>query len=91
MLGCRRHEDLDVVIVGAGFAGLYMLLKLCGQGLSCRVLEAGGGIGGTWGWNRYPGARCDVESLLYSYSFEEALQPDWTWSGRYAAQPEILV
>ncbi len=81
---------LDVVVVGAGFAGLYMLHRLRAQGLRVRVYEAGAGVGGTWYWNRYPGARCDVESMQYSYSFDEALQQDWTWTERYATQPEIL-
>jgi cyclohexanone monooxygenase len=81
---------LDAVIVGAGFAGLYMLYRLRGLGLSARVFEAGGGVGGTWYWNRYPGARCDVESMDYSYSFSDALQQEWRWTERYAAQPEIL-
>ena len=80
----------DAVIVGAGFAGLYMLHRLRGLGLSARVYEAGGGVGGTWYWNRYPGARCDVESMDYSYSFSDALQQEWRWTERYAAQPEIL-
>jgi cyclohexanone monooxygenase len=82
--------DLDAVIVGAGFAGLYMLYRLRQLGLSVRVFEAGSGIGGTWYWNRYPGARCDVESLDYSYSFSDELQQEWRWTERYAAQPEIL-
>ena len=81
---------LDAVIVGAGFAGLYMLHRLRGMGLAARVLEAGGGVGGTWYWNRYPGARCDVESMEYSYQFSDDLQQDWKWSERYAAQPELL-
>src|SRR3978361_1981280 len=80
----------DVVVVGAGFAGMYMLHKVRGQGLSARVYEQGGGVGGTWYWNRYPGARCDVESMQYSYSFSEELQQEWNWSERYAPQPEIL-
>src|SRR3954447_25040567 len=80
----------DVVVVGAGFAGMYMLHRLRGQGLSVRVYEQGGDVGGTWYWNRYPGARCDVESMQYSYSFSEELQQDWDWSERYAPQPEIL-
>jgi len=79
----------DAVIVGAGFAGLYMLHRLRGLGLSTRVYEAGSGVGGTWFWNRYPGARCDVESLQYSYSFSESLEQEWQWTERYAAQPEI--
>ncbi len=81
---------LDVVVVGAGFAGMYMLYRLRGMGLSVRVLEAGEGVGGTWYWNRYPGARCDIESMEYSYQFSDALQQEWAWSERYAAQPEIL-
>ena len=80
----------DVVVVGAGFAGMYMLHKLRGQGLSVRVYEQGGDVGGTWYWNRYPGARCDVESMQYSYSFSDELQQEWNWSERYAPQPEIL-
>jgi cyclohexanone monooxygenase len=80
----------DVVVVGAGFAGMYMLHKLRGLGLSARVYEQGGDVGGTWYWNRYPGARCDVESMQYSYSFSDELQQQWNWSERYAPQPEIL-
>ena len=82
--------DVDVVVVGAGFAGLYMLHRLRGAGFTARVLEAGGGVGGTWYWNRYPGARCDVPSLEYSYGFDDDLQQDWQWTERYASQPEIL-
>ena len=81
---------LDAVVVGAGFAGLYMLHRLRGLGFSARVFERGGGVGGTWYWNRYPGARCDVESLEYSYQFSEALQQEWRWTERYSPQPEIL-
>jgi cyclohexanone monooxygenase len=84
------ERRLDAVIVGAGFAGLYMLHRLRGLGLSTQVFEAGDGVGGTWYWNRYPGARCDVESMDYSYSFSDELQQEWKWSERYAAQPEIL-
>src|SRR6201988_4128731 len=80
----------DAVNVGAGFAGMYMLHRLRGMGLSVRVFEAGSGVGGTWYWNRYPGARCDVESMEYSYQFSDALQQEWEWTERYAAQPEIL-
>ncbi|MGO4713824.1 flavin-containing monooxygenase [Bradyrhizobium sp. 2TAF24] len=83
----RSH---DAVIVGAGFGGLYMLHRLRGLGLSARVYEQGSGVGGTWYWNRYPGARCDVESMQYSYGFSEELQQEWQWSERYAPQPEIL-
>jgi cyclohexanone monooxygenase len=85
-----RDERFDAVVVGAGFAGMYMLHRLRGLGLRVRVYEAGDDVGGTWYWNRYPGARCDVESLEYSYSFSEALQQEWEWTERYAAQPEIL-
>src|SRR6202165_881125 len=81
---------LDAVIVGAGFAGLYMLHRLRGLGLSARVIEAAGGVGGTWYWNRYPGARCDIESLEYQYGFEDELPREWKWTERYASQPEIL-
>jgi len=83
-------ETCDVVVVGAGFAGMYMLHRLRGQGFSVRVFEQGGDVGGTWYWNRYPGARCDVESMQYSYSFSDELQQEWNWSERYAPQPEIL-
>src|SRR5689334_13725397 len=90
LVGPEPDAPLDAVIVGAGFAGLYMLHRLRGVGFSVRVLEAGSGIGGTWYWNRYPGARCDVESLDYSYSFCNELQQNWHWTERYASQPEIL-
>jgi cyclohexanone monooxygenase len=80
----------DAVVVGAGFAGMYMLHRLRGLGFSARVFEAGGGVGGTWYWNRYPGARCDVESMQYSFSFSEELDQEWNWSEKYAPQPEIL-
>ncbi|MDI6029022.1 NAD(P)/FAD-dependent oxidoreductase [Corticibacterium sp. UT-5YL-CI-8] len=80
----------DAVVVGAGFAGMYMLYRLRALGLSVRVFEAGAGVGGTWFWNRYPGARCDVESMQYSYSFSRELEQEWNWSELYAAQPEIL-
>src|SRR4030088_2450690 len=83
-------EGYDVVVGGAGFAGMYMLHRLRGLGLSVRVSEQGGAVGGTWSWNRYPGARCDVESMQYSYSFSDELQQEWNWSERYAPQPEIL-
>lgn len=81
---------LDVAIVGGGLAGLYAIHRLRGLGLKVRAYEAGSGVGGTWFWNRYPGARCDVESLEYSYSFSNELQQDWKWPERYGTQPEIL-
>jgi cyclohexanone monooxygenase len=83
-------DRFDVVIVGAGFSGLYMLHRLRGMGVSARVFEAGPSVGGTWYWNRYPGARVDIESQEYSYSFAEELENEWVWSERYAAQPELL-
>ncbi len=84
-------EKLDAIVVGAGFAGLYALHKLRdGLGLRVRVYEAGDGVGGTWYWNRYPGARCDSESFYYCYSFSEELLQEWEWSSRYPEQPEIL-
>jgi cation diffusion facilitator CzcD-associated flavoprotein CzcO len=82
--------DLDVVVVGAGFAGMYLLHKLRGLGFSVRVFETGTGVGGTWYWNRYPGARVDIESQEYSYSFSDELEDEWQWSERYATQPELL-
>jgi cyclohexanone monooxygenase len=93
MSGNSNAEDAeayDVVVVGAGFAGMYMLHQLRKQGFSVRVYEQGGDVGGTWYWNRYPGARCDVESMQYSYSFSDKLQQEWDWSERYAPQPDIL-
>ena len=83
-------QDLDALVVGAGFAGLYMLHYLRRLGFTAQVLEAADDVGGTWYCNRYPGARCDIESLDYSYSFDPALQTEWQWSERYATQPEIL-
>jgi cation diffusion facilitator CzcD-associated flavoprotein CzcO len=85
-----REQLLDVVVVGAGFAGLYALHKLRTQGLSVRVLEAAPELGGTWYYNRYPGARCDVESVDYCYSFSDELQQEWNWTEKYATQGEIL-
>jgi cyclohexanone monooxygenase len=82
--------DLDVVVVGAGFAGIYAVQAFRSAGLRVRAFEAGGGIGGTWFWNCYPGARCDVESKDYSYSFSPELEQEWSWSERYPAQPEVL-
>src|ERR1700709_2747295 len=86
--GGTRHRG--VAVVGGGLGGLYALHRLRGLGLATNVFEAGSGIGGTWFWNRYPGARCDVESLEYSYGFSEELQQEWEWTERYAGQPEIL-
>ncbi len=86
----RLPETVDAVIVGAGFAGLYQLLRLRRMGMSAVVIEAGDDVGGTWYWNRYPGARCDIESLEYQYGFEDDLAREWKWSERYATQPEIL-
>jgi cation diffusion facilitator CzcD-associated flavoprotein CzcO len=80
----------DVVVIGAGFSGLFLLYRLRGLGLSVKVLERGDGIGGTWFWNRYPGARCDIESMQYSFQFSEELQQEWEWSERYSSQSEIL-
>jgi cation diffusion facilitator CzcD-associated flavoprotein CzcO/acetyl esterase/lipase len=82
--------DVDVVVVGAGFAGLYLLHRLRGAGLSAKVFETADDVGGTWYWNRYPGARCDVQSLDYSYSFDPQFDDEWRWSEKYATQPEIL-
>jgi len=86
----QSSPDVEVVIVGAGFAGLYLLHKMRGLGVSATVLETADDVGGTWYWNRYPGARCDIQSVDYSYSFDEALQQEWHWSEKYATQPEIL-
>ena len=79
--GSGTGTDVDAVVVGAGFSGLYMLYKLRELGLSAQVFEAADGVGGTWFWNRYPGARCDVESLVYSYSFDAELEQEWEWHG----------
>jgi cyclohexanone monooxygenase len=83
-------SSVDVVVVGAGFAGIYALYRLRGLGLSVRVFETGDNVGGTWYWNRYPGARVDVPSLFYSYSFSSELQQEWSWPETYSAQPELL-
>ncbi|MDA4891740.1 NAD(P)/FAD-dependent oxidoreductase [Streptomyces sp. MS2A] len=82
--------DADVVVVGAGFAGIYAVHALRGRGLHVTGFESGSGVGGTWFWNRYPGARCDVESLDYQYAFDPGINDGWTWSERYATAPEIL-
>lgn len=86
-----RLPQYDAVIIGAGFSGMYMIHKLRDElGMSVRAFERGDGVGGTWYWNKYPGARCDVPSMFYSYSFDDDLEQEWQWSERYAAQPEIL-
>ncbi|MDQ1396686.1 MAG: hypothetical protein QOG64_1945, partial [Acidimicrobiaceae bacterium] len=84
------RPDVDVVVVGAGFSGLYLLHRLRKLGFSTRLLEAADDVGGTWYWNRYPGARCDIPTTDYTYSFDPALEDEWTWSEKYAQQPEIL-
>ncbi len=85
-----QNNSYDVIIVGAGFAGMYLLHRLRKLGMSVKVFEKADDVGGTWYWNRYPGARCDVEVMEYSYSFSAELQQDWVWTTRYACQPEIL-
>ncbi|HEY3486134.1 MAG TPA: alpha/beta hydrolase fold domain-containing protein, partial [Ilumatobacteraceae bacterium] len=88
--GDGAARDVDVVVVGAGFAGLYLMKRLRDLGFSTRGFEAGGDVGGTWYWNRYPGARCDIPTTDYTYSFDPELETQWTWSEKYATQPEIL-
>ncbi|MEY9212417.1 NAD(P)/FAD-dependent oxidoreductase [Thermobifida halotolerans] len=83
-------EEVDVLVVGAGFSGLYALYRLRELGRTAHVVEAADDVGGVWYWNRYPGARCDIESIEYCYSFSEEVVQEWNWSERYAAQPEIL-
>jgi cation diffusion facilitator CzcD-associated flavoprotein CzcO len=85
-----RDNKYDAVIVGAGVSGLFMFYKLRNMGLSVLVIEKSDQLGGTWNWNRYPGARCDIPSLEYSYQFDEDLQQEWNWSEKYSAGPEIL-
>ncbi len=85
-----QPSTVDVVIVGAGFSGLYLLHRLEKHGFSARCFERGDGVGGTWYWNRYPGARCDVESMQYSYGFNEDLQQEWNWPEKFSAQADIL-
>jgi len=85
-----KNADFDVIIVGAGFSGMYMLHKVRSLGLSVRAFERGSGVGGTWYWNSYPGARVDTHSIVYSYGFDDELQQEWEWSETYAAQPELL-
>ena len=88
--GSTNAAVYDVLIIGAGFAGLFMLHRLRDMGYSARVIEAAADVGGVWYWNRYPGARCDVESLQYSYSFSRELEQEWVWTEKYAGQAEIL-
>ena len=90
--GNAHSLDFDALIVGAGFSGLYMLHDLRQRGLSAKILEKGGGVGGTWYWNRYPGARCDSESVYYMFSerFSKEILQEWSWSERFVGQPEIL-
>ena len=83
-------QQVDVAVVGAGFAGLYLLHRLRKSGLTAVALEEAGDVGGTWYWNRYPGARCDIQTIDYSYTFDPELDNAWTWSEKYATQPEIL-
>src|SRR5262245_11992129 len=83
--------ELDAVVIGAGFSGMYMLKSLRDRlGMKVKALEAGRGVGGTWYWNRYPGARCDSDSYIYCYTFDKNLLQEWEWSERYPEQPEIL-
>jgi len=87
----QATPDFDAIVIGAGFSGMYMLKSLRDKlGLKARVYEAGDTVGGTWYWNRYPGARCDSDSYIYGFSFDKQLQQDWEWSERYPEQPEIL-
>jgi cyclohexanone monooxygenase len=91
MASSAKTTDFDAVVIGAGFSGLYMLHRLRDTlGMSARVFEAGDGVGGTWYWNRYPGARCDSEAYIYCFSFDKDLLQEWQWSGKYPEQPEIL-
>src|SRR6202051_380827 len=82
--------EVDVAVVGAGFAGLYLLHRLRNAGFNSVLLEEAGDVGGTWYWNRYPGARCDIQTIDYSYTFDPELERAWQWSEKYATQPEIL-
>jgi cation diffusion facilitator CzcD-associated flavoprotein CzcO/acetyl esterase/lipase len=83
-------QNVDVAVIGAGFAGLYLLIRLRGAGFTAVALEAADDVGGTWYWNRYPGARCDIQTTDYSYTFDPELESAWQWSEKYATQPEIL-
>ena len=88
--GSGQTQQVDVAVVGAGFAGLYLLHRLRKAGLTTVALEEADDVGGTWYWNRYPGARCDIQTIDYSYTFDPELESAWTWSEKYATQPEIL-
>src|SRR6201996_8369189 len=85
----EADTSFDAIVIGAGFSGLYMLHRLRGLGVRTRVLEMAENVGGTWLFNRYPGARCDIESIEYSYSFSEEIQQEWVWTESMPAQPEI--
>jgi len=89
-MGTPAKEVIDVAVVGAGFTGIYMTHKMRELGFSVVGIERGSGVGGTWYWNRYPGLRCDVESMDYSYSFNEEIQQEWEWTEKFPAQPDIL-
>ncbi len=86
----RANKSLDTLVIGAGLAGMYMLHKQTSDGFKAEIYELAGDVGGTWYWNRYPGARCDIESMDYSYSFSEELQQEWNWREKYGTQPELL-
>src|SRR5699024_8053555 len=86
----RPQKNLDVLVVGAGFSGLYALHRLRTLGFHVHGIDAGSDVGGVWYWNRYPGARCDIESVDYCYSFSQEIVQEWDWTERYPAQPEIL-
>ena len=88
--GPDKLKEVDAVVIGAGFAGLYTVYRLREMGLTHRAFERGGGVGGTWYWNRYPGASSDSESWVYSFTFSKELEQEWTWSCRFPEQPEIL-
>ena len=90
MVSSNADLDFDAIVIGAGISGLYLLYRLRKAGLNVRVFERGTGVGGTWYWNRYPGARFDSESYTYAYSFSEELLDEWDWSEHFAGQPEIL-
>jgi len=89
-MGAQQTTEFDAIVIGAGFGGMFMLHRLRQQGLTVKLVEQGSDLGGTWFWNRYPGARCDIQSMEYSYQFSEELQQEWVWSEKYATQPEIL-